>query len=262
MDNKISNIDLICSIVEKGLFSTIDFTGYDEIIVDLDSVLSILLRENLDFYSSEDKKMLISKVLSSIRDFVSFYVTLSKVTLIYNMEKYKKFTEIYPDWCKERQIRYTNESVKNLLHKFIIKKLETAAEKSNKIDVIKTEDSPILYIYDALKYSDKKYLIISRDPHIICLFAYYDINIFNGRYTVNRNNYYLEKEYPHVHYTLIPACYLLAGIKRNEYSGIKGYSIKKASDLINKNKALTVKGELEQIKQMEQYKKIFYLNLK
>ena len=32
--------------------------------------------------------------------------------------------------------------------------------------------------------------------------------------------------------------------------------------MFNKNKALTVKGELEQIKQMEKYKGLFYLNMK
>ena len=70
----------------------------------------------------------------------------------------------------------------------------------------------------------------------------------------------MEKEYPAVHHALIPSYFLIAGIKRNEYSGLPKYGKKKTDKLINENKIGIIKQTLPELEPVRPYRKIFYLN--
>ena len=144
--------------------------------------------------------------------------------------------------------------------KFIINKLEKLSEIKTNFQIINCEDSPIIKIYKDLKISEKSSIILSRDPHMVCLLAYYNISIFTGLVVLNRKNYYKERGYPYVHYSFIPAYYLIRGMKRNEYDGLQGYGQKKTQKLINENKIAVMKQTLPAITSINKYRKLFYLN--
>lgn len=255
-------VDLINSVITAGLFpksKEINFFQYDEIIIDFDSILSLALREDLTEWTKEDRIYLSKILTNNMLYFLEQYIETSHISIYYNMEKYKAFSEIYPNWCIKRQQRYGNETIINLVHKLLIKKLEKLAEIKPSFSIIKCEDAPIMRIFKDMEHSNKSFIILSRDPHMLCLFAYYDVAIYNGRFIVNRSNYYLENEYPKVHYTLIPAYYMMAGISRNEYKGVNGLGPKKTNKLINENKLAVIKQELPEMENVNKYRKIFYL---
>lgn len=259
----IKEIDIVKKIVHKGLFPASenrDFFDYECLKVDLDSVLSLLLKVDMTDWTQTYKNTLFKYISTSFIMFLEKYISRVHIDIYYNMNEYKKFVEIYPDWCKDRMKRYKNTEILNLVEKILIRKLEKLKEMKSNFDIIKCDDSPIISIHNDLKISSKSTVVFSRDPHFMCLLAYYNIAIFNGRFITDRFTYYMEKEYPKVHYLLIPAFYMLCGIKRDEYVGVKGYAIKKGSKLINDNKIAVIKQTLPELQEVNKYRKIFYLN--
>ena len=256
-------IALLVGVVYKGLFPPIsisDFKGFDEIIIDLDSIVSIVLSEDISEWKKEDKILLVKGLTDNFIFFLEKYIKDKFIKVYYNLKEYKTFTSIYPNWCKERQKRYKNKEVMEYVRKFIINKLEKLSEIKSNFSIIRCEDSPVIQMYKDLKIIKKSSIILSRDPHMVCLLAYYNITIFTGLVLLNRKTYYKERGYPYVHYSFIPAYYLIRGMKRNEYDGLQGYGQKKTQKLINENKIPIIKQNLPQITSINQYRKLFYLN--
>lgn len=256
-------IALLVGIVYKGLFPPIsisNFKGFDDIIVDLDSIVSIVLSEDISEWKKEDKILLVKGLTDNFIFFLEKYIKDKRIKIYYNLKEYKIFTEIYPGWCKERQKRYRNDEVMEYIKKFIIDKLEKLSEIKPNFSVVECEDSPVIKLYNDLKINEKNTIILSRDPHMVCLLAYYNIHIFTGIVLLSRRNYYKERGYPYVHYSFIPAYYLIRGMKRNEYDGLLGYGQKKTQKLINENKIAIMKQTLPAITSVNQYRKLFYLN--
>lgn len=255
-------ISLNNSIVYKILFppeSEGDFLNFDEIKIDLDSVLSVVFTVDMDNWSPERKIEFLKTIVQNFVYFLEKYIENNHLSIYYNLTEYKIFTSIYPNWCKDRQKRYNNIEIKNSVQKYIINKLIKLSELKSSINVIKCEDSPIIQIMKDLDKTTKRNIIVSRDPHMLCLLTYYDIDIYNGRYFLNRETYTMEPDCPGVHYSLIPAYFLIRGIHRDEYKGIKGYGKKKTDDLINKNLIKTVRSQLPQMEEVNKYRKIFFL---
>ena len=236
------------------------FLDFDEIKMDMDSICSILFHIDSVDWSPEQKTELMKTIVQTFIQFLLTYIENNSITVYYNLDDYKIFRSIYPEWCKERLSRYHNMEIRNIVDKIVISKLKKLSEMKPNITVKQCEDSPILDIYKDMNNTNKKVVVISRDPHMLCLLAYKDISIFNGRYFVNRNNYFMEKEYPAVHHALIPAYFMIAGIKRNEYSGLPKYGKKKTDKLINENKIDIIKQTLPELESINKYRKIFYLN--
>lgn len=254
-------IEIINTIIHKGLFpDNIDLGEFEEIKLDLDSILSIMLSEDISEWSPENKLILTRNLVNNFIYFLERYVSNIHVTIYYNMKEYKKFTEIYPDWCKERQQRYLNKEIMDTVDKYIVKKLEKLQLIKPNFVVVDCPDAPILSIYSDLAATTKRVVVVSRDPHMLCLLPYYDITIFNGRYLVNRNTYYYEKDYCVVRLPFIPAYFMIRGMKRNEYEGKYKYGKKKTEKLINSHMVEIAKQELEDISDVNIYRKIFYLN--
>lgn len=257
-----NKIDITAKIIHKGLFhgnDNIDYSNYENLKLDLDSILSVLLAVDLAGWSKGQKYVLFKKITFSFVMFLERYLHKVHIDVYYSMEKYKVFPSIYPDWCKERNKRFDNIELVELVNKILIHRLKKIQEMKSNFTMTKCEDSTIIQIYKDLELTSKSVIVFSRDPHIMCLLAYFDIGIFNGRFSVTRETYYKEKEYPMVHYSLIPAYYLIAGLKRNEYVGLNKYGKKRTEELINNNKVAVVKRELPIMKELLPYCKIFYL---
>ena len=254
--------DLISIILRRGLFPLGEFTfhNYQEIIVDLDSYLSIVLKEDFDNLEKAKKIRILHDITGNMIEFLETYIDVAHIKFYYNMEEYKIFSSIYPNWCKDRQKRFKNESTINTIHKFLIEKFRKLSTIKHNFHLIKSPDSPIIQIFKDISLAkEKKYIIISRDPHYLCLLAYFDLSIYNGRFIVGNENYYLEDEYPKVSRSLIPAYYMIAGLPRNEYKGLEKYGKKNTVKLINNNIIPIIKQELELIEPVNKYRKIFYL---
>ena len=255
--------DLVYKILYRGLFpgsGEIEFFDYDELLLDMDSLLSILLTYDISEYNSDRRLEIAQTLVNNMVYFLEKYIGECNIKIYYNLDEYKKFPSIYPNWCKDRMNRYKYAVTIKFIKKYLIDKLRKVQEIKHNFMIIECEDSPILKIFEDIELaSAKNTLILSRDPHYMCILCYHDVSIYNGRFIVNRDTYIHESEYPKVHYTLIPAYYMIAGMKRNEYEGIKLYGPKKTEKLINDNKVAIIKGTLPEIQEVLPYKNIFYL---
>ena len=144
---------------------------------------------------------------------------------------------------------------------YIINHLKKASDKINNFNIIKCDDAPIITIFRDIKLNPKlKYVVISRDPHYNCIMSYYDISIFNGRDLVDRGSLKYLKDLPDINYTMLPFYYLIRGMDRNEYKGVKLYGQKKTEKYINENLTTLITWEDPILEEVKPYKNIFFLN--
>ena len=255
--------DLIKEILIKGLFHInmdVNFYDFDKIFIDLDSLLSIVIREELS--TDKDKRIKLAHTIAdAINEFIEAYIDTNTINIYYNLDDYKVFREIYPEWCKVRKERFSNESMVGFLHKYIISNLKKAANKINNFNVIKCDDAPVITIFNDIKLNPTlKYVIISRDPHYNCIMAYYNVSIFNGRDLVDRSSLKYAKDLPNINYTMLPFYYLIRGLDRNEYKGARLYGHKKTEKYINDNYETLITWENPLLEEVKDYKNIFFLN--
>ena len=261
--DKKKDFDLIKEIIIKGLFHInmdVNFYDFDKILIDLDSLLSIVIREELS--SDRDVRIKLAHTIAdAINEFIEAYIDTNTINIYYNLNEYKVFSDIYPDWCKVRNDRFKNESIVGVLHKYIINHLKKASDKINNFNIIKCDDAPIITIFRDIKLNPKlKYVVISRDPHYNCIMSYYDISIFNGRDLVDRGSLKYLKDLPDINYTMLPFYYLIRGMDRNEYKGVKLYGQKKTEKYINENLTTLITWEDPILEEVKPYKNIFFLN--
>lgn len=261
--DKKKDFDLIKEIIIKGLFHInmdVNFYDFDKILIDLDSLLSIVIREELS--SDRDVRIKLAHTIAdAINEFIEAYIDTNTINVYYNLNEYKVFSDIYPDWCKVRNDRFKNESIVGFLHKYIINHLKKASDKINNFNIIKCDDAPIITIFRDIKLNPKlKYVVISRDPHYNCIMSYYDISIFNGRDLVDRGSLKYLKDLPDINYTMLPFYYLIRGMDRNEYKGVKLYGQKKTEKYINENLTTLITWEDPILEEVKPYKNIFFLN--
>lgn len=261
--DKKKDFDLIKEIIIKGLFHInmdVNFYNFDKILIDLDSLLSIVIREELS--SDRDVRIKLAHTIAdAINEFIEAYIDTNTINIYYNLNEYKVFSDIYPDWCKVRNDRFKNESIVGFLHKYIINHLKKASDKINNFNIIKCDDAPIITIFRDIKLNPKlKYVVISRDPHYNCIMSYYDISIFNGRDLVDRGSLKYLKDLPDINYTMLPFYYLIRGMDRNEYKGVKLYGQKKTEKYINENLTTLITWEDPILEEVKPYKNIFFLN--
>lgn len=261
--DKKKDFDLIKEIIIKGLFHInmdVNFYDFDKILIDLDSLLSIVIREELS--SDRDVRIKLAHTIAdAINEFIEAYIDTNTINIYYNLNEYKVFSDIYPDWCKVRNDRFKNESIVGFLHKYIINHLKKASDKINNFNIIKCEDAPIITIFRDIKLNPKlKYVVISRDPHYNCIMSYYDISIFNGRDLIDRGSLKYLKDLPDINYTMLPFYYLIRGMDRNEYKGVKLYGQKKTEKYINENLTTLITWEDPILEEVKPYKNIFFLN--
>ena len=261
--DKKKDFDLIKEIIIKGLFHInmdVNFYDFDKILIDLDSLLSIVIREELS--SDRDVRIKLAHTIAdAINEFIEAYIDTNTINIYYNLNEYKVFSDIYPDWCKVRNDRFKNESIVGFLHKYIINHLKKASDKINNFNIIKCDDAPIITIFRDIKLNPKlKYVVISRDPHYNCIMSYYDIYIFNGRDLVDRGSLKYLKDLPDINYTMLPFHYLIRGMDRNEYKGVKLYGQKKTEKYINENLTTLITWEDPILEEVKPYKNIFFLN--
>lgn len=262
--------DIIQRILFNGLFPKGEvLLEADNLLLDLDSLLSILLSYELNELNQERRVEVAQSITSNLAMFLDKYMYDSKIVIYYNMEHYYKFTDIYPEWCLNRLNRYTHTSTIQFIKKFLIDKVEAISKIKPNISIQKCPDAPVLSIYKDINLNpDETYIIFSRDPHYICLLAYFDIRIWNGNDLIDRRSYLLIDKYPKVHYTLIPWYYTLAGMSRNEYKGVDGIGPQRAVKVINENKMKFIKTEIDDlnlsknpviVELIKKYKNIFYV---
>lgn len=261
--DKKKDFDLIKEIIIKGLFHInmdVNFYDFDKILIDLDSLLSIVIREELS--SDRDERIKLAHTIAdAINEFIEAYIDTNTINVYYNLNEYKVFSDIYPDWCKVRNDRFKNESIVGFLHKYIINHLKKASDKINNFNIIKCSDAPIITIFRDIKLNPKlKYVVISRDPHYNCIMSYHDISIFNGRDLVDRGSLKYLKDLPDINYTMLPFYYLIRGMDRNEYKGVKLYGQKKTEKYINENLTTLITWEDPILEEVKPYKNIFFLN--
>ena len=261
--DKKKDFDLIKEIIIKGLFHInmdVNFYDFDKILIDLDSLLSIVIREELS--SDRDVRIKLAHTIAdAINEFIEAYIDTNTINIYYNLNEYKVFSDIYPDWCKVRNDRFKNESIVGFLHKYIINHLKKASDKINNFNIIKCEDAPIITIFRDIKLNPKlKYVVISRDPHYNCIMSYYDISTFNGRDLIDRGSLKYLKDLPDINYTMLPFYYLIRGMDRNEYKGVKLYGQKKTEKYINENLTTLITWEDPILEEVKPYKNIFFLN--
>ena len=134
-ENK-AKIDLRKKIVRYGLFHPspdIDFFNYKKIYIDLDSLLSLILKDDIEF-TKETRNELASYILEVFKDFFSFYKDTAQIYVIYNLAPNTSFMKIYPDWCKERYTRYENENVMDFIKKDLLPRLRKFSKVVKNVD--------------------------------------------------------------------------------------------------------------------------------
>lgn len=250
-------------IMKSGLFHDnpgITFGGYEKIFIDLDSLLSRLISEELPLNDSI-RLHLLDYVMECFIEFFSIYSDVANILIFYGFKRNKIFDDIYPDWNKDRYKRFENETVIDFVKNKLLKKLKLYSKKVTNVTVVDYKDSFITDIFSVLNIFEihNNVLIISRNPQMLCLLSYFNLSIYDGKEIVNRKTYSLIKGNPTVHYSLIPHWFLLRGDKRNGYIGYPRMGPKTTDNYIQKHKEKIISFEDERIKTVEKYKKLYFL---
>lgn len=256
------NLGVVREMVVTGLFpkyDDIDFYDFPNIMIDLDSLLSTVMKLNSDV--NNEIKMEYGKiVVNSLGWFINQYQLNGYITIYYNLDEYKTFNEIYPDWNNERQERYNNFGMEEFIEKNLLKKLRLLSERMNNFKIVKCPDAPILTIKEDLKTTNGNTVLLSRDPHFNCLFLYFpELWIFDGKRLFCREDFNTVPSNPKVKYNLLPYYYLLCGMRRNEYRGIEKMGPQKTVKYLKENLSSIIDGSDELWKEVEKYKDLFFL---
>lgn len=250
-------------ILSTGLFHPnegVEFYNYDRIFIDLDSLLSRLTSEELPVETSI-RVELIDFIMMTFTEFFKKYSNYSNIFIIYGFKKNKIFNDIYPEWNLDRYKRLENETVVNFIHNNLIKRLKSYSKKVKNVSIIEYKKAFIIDILKILNVFEKEgfNLIISRNPQILTLLAYYNVFIYDGKDVIDRRTCKMIKGYPKVHHSLIPHWFLLRGDKRNGYKGYPRMGPKITDNYIEKHKGDIISFTDERIKTVEKYRKLYFV---
>ena len=250
-------------ILTTGLFHPnegVEFYNYDRILIDLDSLLSRLISEELPVETSI-RVELIDFIMMSFTEFFKKYSNYSNIFIIYGFKKNKIFNDIYPEWNLDRYKRLENETVVDFIHNNLIKKLKSYSKKVKNVSIIEYKKAFIIDVLKILNVFGKEgfNLIISRNPQILTLLAYYNVFIYDGKDVIDRRTCKMIKGCPKVHHSLIPHWFLLRGDKRNGYKGYPRMGPKITDNYIEKHKADIISFTDERIKTVEKYRKLYFV---
>lgn len=263
LDDEEKSLFLQKKILRTGLFhpnKDINFRGYTKIFIDLDSLLSRLISEELPV-DNRIRNQLIDFIMSNFAEFFSDYADLANIYILYGFKRNKIFDDIYPEWNKERYKRFENESVVNFINNELLRRFKIYSKTVKNVNIIKYKKSFLTDVMKVLNVLEnpKEAVILSRNPQILCLLTYYNISIYDGKDMVTRQTYSMIKGYPTVHYSLIPHWFLLRGDKRNGYNGYPRMGPKITDNYIEKNKEGIISFEDSRIKSLEKYRKLYFL---
>lgn len=254
--------DLQKKTIKDGLIPSspyINFTEFENIYIDLDSILSIFIAYEIPTDKEERMDLLIS-ILSYFKDFFHMYGESYTIYILYGFKK-EVFNEIYEDWQSDRIKRLFNKTVLDFILKDLVKRLSKIADKSRNIFVKEWKEAFVIDVLrDLEKYEDpSECILITRNIQSLCLLPYYNISIYNGSKIIDKYNYKNNKNYPHVDKSFIPAWFLIRGDLRNNYHGKPLYGVIKTDKYIRDNKIDCIDMESDFFKDIIQYKKLYFL---
>lgn len=208
----------VVSNILKNMFRVNIYPEIKKIYIDLNSCLSILFR-----YENINSKDITDTVSANIEGFLQKYLGDSvQVIILFTLEPSKVHTEIYPDWCKERNKR-VDYSKSGFLQTLILSLNEFA--KVNPLIKIVNHKAvhPALIIYNAERLTKKNFCVLSKDAVIQCL-PLKHMHIWTG---IN----YIEMDdpdrilpdsisLPEPTYLYLPYYMTIRGDARNEYKGV------------------------------------------
>lgn len=256
-------MSVVKGIVHNGLFprnNEFDFSSFSRIIVDLDSILSLVLHFNVDETNESEKYEFGELIVNNIGYFINDH-QYTFIDIYCRMNTYDYFTSIYPDWCKERQSRYKNTSMIDFIDNKLIKKLKKLESRMNNFRFIRCEDSPILQIKKDIEMYKEDYIIISRDPHYNCLFNKSNkdvLHIYNGKSLYDYDSFNVRTKIE-VDATIIGYFYLISGMKRNEYKGVLRMGDTSTVKHMRKNLLDVINFKDSKAKEVEKYKELFFI---
>ena len=204
---------------------------------------------------------LLKSITSSFKKFLTYYGDYKRIYIKYGFKK-EIFNDYYPDWQKDRLDRLSNGAVLTFIKKDFIPRLKKISHKITNIEIEEWDEAFIVDVLKDMEYNkdSKDCIILSRNMQLICLFAYSDVSIYNGRKIIDKFNYKDIKDFPNVSYTFIPHWFLLRGDKRNSYVGLnKTTGVKKANNLINSNKEKCVDFSLPELQKVIKYKNLYFI---
>lgn len=261
-DKERGQLDLSKKLIYSGLFYDGDNTAFDEFdkaYIDLDSVVSRVLDYDLPTFKTLSNE-LVHFIMDVLKDFFIMHGDTMQIYVVYSFDKSKIFTSVYPDWNKKRYERYKNARIMQFLNTALIPRLAKLGNTVKNIEIIKAKDSPVVSILKLLRMnaSDANPVVITRDPHYSCLIAHIpNLSIYNGKNVLNAITLKDEKGYPNIHVALLPQYFLLCGMKRNEYAGIKKIGPKTAEKIINEDKLGVINYTNDTIAEVAKYKNLF-----
>ena len=224
---------VVKSILHKLLDLDLELSTVKRIYVDLNSALSIIFR-----YDNIADDELLGIVGDEIENFLRKNLESGKtIYLLYNLKPSIVHRHIYPDWCKEREERVSilkSDYIKRLLMTF-----KVYSDKNHNLKVINCMDiHTALVIYELDKLYSTQSLILSRDAVFRCPIKS-NIVVFNGVDWIDFSDINMKLpdgiELTDPHSTLA-YYYTIRGDARNEYKGVKGYGVIKASKYIENNR--------------------------
>lgn len=239
---------------------SVDYYDYQKIYIDVDSIFSRFIADNLPL-DENDRKELLNSIMRDVSFLIGFYSDDCRIIFIWGLKENTIFTNIYKDWQKERNGRLKNDGPISFIKNEFLPRMKLVAKKIRNISVVEYKDSFVTEIARRFEtHKDAKdSLIISRNTQCIALLAYYDTNIFNGKELVSRSTYRTMKEYPDVHYSMIPWYYLIKGDERNGYKGVKGLGRVNTIRIIEKEKEKIINESHSRIQGVLKYKPLYFI---
>lgn len=244
------------------------YEEYDNIIIDLNSLLSVFsyLTVINEIRNRKLTNILLKDILLLMQNMIINIFQGKHIFIIYRDVSYDKYI-LDEIWQGFRDI--DEKDIDSKLFQSLFAEILKVVNKLNDystVDIISTKDEEHSFLVDDLrtKFNINKALIISRDPMML-------LNCINPAFDVwNGKHYYGEdkiQEYTKgtTLYTYIPPAmlryvFLICGLRKTTYKGVKGVSMVKLSKDMKKDGFFNSDKVKKYLEEVDKYKPLFFIS--
>lgn len=223
--------------------------GVDMVVINLNSVFSTTYYEEMINHFNENPDKL-EEYVDSIGDiFKKVLIEFSGIRIVFigTSQKSKHFLEIYPKW---RHRRYDNKDQNEFAQKIFghfTSVFEKLHEVNPMIELVDTEEfDPAVYTHAFIRFRgyEKPVFLVSRDRLDFLNLVNENVVMFDGQqfYTEEEFENHEVKKLPNINIHFLKFYYLLRGIKKYDYPGVRGYGVKRTSKYLKGNMHKMVDG--------------------
>lgn len=227
----------------------IPLEDFELTIINLNSIFSTTFYENMinEFLVDESKMTEYVEAISEIFKMVLTFLTGKKIIMLYST-KISDFTNIYEKWRNERHENKEKNEFAKVIFTHFINIFDKLHEASPLIEITNTDIfDPVIYPHAFIRIREynKNIFLVSRDRLDFLNLINPNIIMYDGQqlYTKETFSDHGVKKIPKIDIEFLKYYYLLRGIKKYNYPGIRGMGRKRSIKYIDQNLSELVDGK-------------------